>query len=94
MFIQYRINTLMGMLEATKQNLGLAALPCFIADTDPKLYRICSPLPELATDLWLLTHEDLRNVARVRAFIDFIASWLKPYTDLLEGRRPMLAIRE
>lgn len=85
--MQYRSNTLMGMLEAAKQNLGLAALPCFIADLDPDLYRVRSPLPELATELWLLTHEDLRNVVRVRVFIDFVASWLKSYTDLLEGRR-------
>ncbi len=85
--IQYRSNTLMGMLEATKQNLGLVTLPCFIADPDPDLYRVSSSLPELGTELWLLTHEDLRNVVRVRVFIDFVASWLKSYTDLLEGRR-------
>jgi len=85
--IQYRSNTLMGMLEAAKQNLGLVALQCFIADPDPDLYRVRSPLPELATELWLLTHEDLRNVVRVRVFIDFVASWLNSYTDLLEGRR-------
>lgn len=91
--IQYRSNTLMGMLEAVKQNLGLVALPCFIADPDTSLERVRSPLPELATDLWLLTHEDLRNVARVRAFIDFIASSLKPQIDLLEGQRPMAAFR-
>ena len=85
--IRYRTNTLMGMLEATKQNLGLAALPCFIADSEPTLYRVRSPLPELATDLWLLTHEDIQNVMRVRTFIDFIASSLKPQIDLLEGQR-------
>lgn len=87
--IQYRSNTLVGMLEAAKQNLGLVALQCFSADPDPDLYQVCSPLPELATELWLLTHEDLRNVVRVRVFIDFVASWLNPYTDLLEGRRPI-----
>jgi DNA-binding transcriptional LysR family regulator len=90
--IQYRINTLMGMLEAVKQNLGLAALPCFMADPDPDLERVHSPLPEMATALWVLTHEDIRNVSRVRAFIDFIASSLKPQIDLLEGQRPMGAI--
>lgn len=85
--IRYRINTLMGMLEAAKHNLGLVALPCFIADTDPDLHQVRPPLPELAADLWLLTHEDLRNVLRINTFIDFIASSLKPQKDLLEGQR-------
>jgi len=85
--MQYRSNTLIGMLEAAKQNLGLAALPCYIVEPDLDLHPVRLPLPELATELWLLTHEDLRNVVRVRVFIDFVASWLKPYTDLLEGRR-------
>ncbi len=84
--IPFRINTLMGMLEAVKQNLGLAALPCFMADPDPDLERVHSPLPELAAALWVLTHEDIRNVSRVSAFIDFIASSLKPQIDLLEGK--------
>lgn len=92
--IHYRINTLMGMLEAVKQNLGLAALPCFMGDSDPDLERVRSPLPVLATDLWLLTHEDIRHVSRVRALIDFIASSLKPQIDLLEGQRPMQRARE
>lgn len=87
MVIRYRINTLIGMLEAAKQSLGLVALPCYMADPDPDLRRVHSPLPELATALWVLTHEDIRNVARVRTFIEFVASALKPQTELFEGQR-------
>ncbi|PAU75463.1 hypothetical protein [Halomonas salipaludis] len=32
---------------------------------------------ELATDLWLLTHPDLRQVARIRAFMAFGAEVLQ-----------------
>lgn len=39
-------------------------------------------------DLWLLTHEDLRNTARVRIFLDFMAAALAANADLLEGRCP------
>ncbi len=39
-------------------------------------------------DLWLLTHEGLRNTTRVRAFMDFMADTLATDADLLEGRRP------
>ena len=40
------------------------------------------------TDLWLLTHEDLRNTARIRLFMDFMTAALAADADLLEGRRP------
>ena len=40
----------------------------------PNLIRLASPEPELAADLWLLTHRDLRQSARVRALLDFLAA--------------------
>lgn len=39
-------------------------------------------------DLWLLTHKDIRNVARLHVFINFIASLLKSQRVLPEGQRP------
>ena len=63
-------------------------VPCAIADPDPGLVRI-APFPgDFRLDLWLLTHEDLRQTARIRAFVDFIAEALAAQADLLEGRRP------
>ena len=60
-------------------------LPCGIADLDPGLRRV-APLPESFTlDLWLLTHEDLRRTARIRAFLDFMAEALAQEAPLLEG---------
>ena len=52
--------------------MGLAALPCAIADREADLIRL-APFPEdFGLDLWLLTHEDLRQTARIRAFLDFM----------------------
>jgi hypothetical protein len=42
---------------------------------------------EVDTRIWLLTHEDLRHMGRVRAFLDFMAAALVGERDLLEGRR-------
>jgi hypothetical protein len=39
----------------------------------------------MASALWLLTHPDMRRVARIRAFLDFMAPWLEQRRDLLEG---------
>jgi DNA-binding transcriptional LysR family regulator len=81
----YRVNTLLGIAEAAAGGVGLALLPCFIGMMVPGLARLCAPLPELEGELWLLTHPDLSNTARVRAFLDFCASAMASRHKLLEG---------
>ncbi len=84
--IVFRLNTLMGMLDATKEAMGLAPLPCFIADPEPTLRRVREPVHDLEVGLWLLTHQDLRQTARVRAFLDFMGREIRTQRDILEGR--------
>ncbi|GGY04986.1 LysR family transcriptional regulator [Litchfieldella qijiaojingensis] len=69
---RYRVDTMLGMFAAVRDGMGLAVLPCYLADADHALARLTDPIPELATDLWLLTHPDLRHVARIRALLDFV----------------------
>ncbi len=84
---QVRSNNLLGLLGTAKAGLGVATLPCFMGDPEPGLERVTAPNPELASALWLLTHQDLRTTARVRAFLDFMAQSLASDIDLLEGHR-------
>ncbi len=51
----------------------------------PGLAQLTPPLPELEGELWLLTHPDLRNTARVRAFIDFCAAEIAKRKEIIEG---------
>jgi len=81
-----RCNTLLGLYEAAVQGLGVVSLPCFLADPDARLMRILVPPDELTSELWLLTHPDLRRTARVRALMDFLAEVLEKEKDLIEGR--------
>ncbi len=82
---RYRIDTLLGMHAAVCDGHGLAVLPCYLGDDDARLARAGDPIPELATDLWLLTHPDLRRVARIRAFLDFTAQSLSQMQARLLG---------
>ena len=61
------------MASAARAGIGLALLPCFLADPEPALERLFIADGEAETGLWLLTHEELRHTARVRAFLDFLA---------------------
>jgi len=72
-------------MNAAKEGLGVAPLPCFIGDNEKKLVRIMEPPPELTSELWVLTHSDLRNTARVRTLFTFLHESFKAQKDLFEG---------
>ncbi len=71
---------------AVKAGLGLALLLCYLGDLETDIERILEPFDELARELWLITYEDLRNTARVRAFFDHVGGGLLARRALLEGR--------
>jgi len=81
----YRINTVLGLAEATAAGLGLGLLPCFIGAKTPGVTRLTPPLPDVVEGLWLLTHADLRATARVRAFMDFAGAEIAKRRKELEG---------
>ncbi len=84
----YRSNSLLNQLTAVREGIGLAALPCFLGDSEAGLIRVIAPIPELARELWLVTHKDLRHTARIGAFFAMMAEAVKADRPLLEGRLP------
>ncbi|MGY4877541.1 LysR family transcriptional regulator [Vreelandella aquamarina] len=75
--VAYRLDSMLGMQSAVRQGAGIAVLPCYLADADEALLRLSAPIESLTTQLWLLTHPDLRHVARVRAFMEAMTEGLK-----------------
>lgn len=82
----YRLNTVLGLAQAVEAGIGIALLPCFIGDRTPSLTRVVSEVMSFDGALWLLTHPDLKNSARVRAFLEFMGKELARRRPLLEGR--------
>lgn len=78
--------TVTGLLSAVRSGLGLAALPCIVAELDPDLVRCLPPAASGAREVWLLTHERLRHTPRVRAVLDFLGDRLKRHARLVEER--------
>ena len=83
--IVYKINTVLGLAEAVEAGAGIGYVPCFIADARPSLARLAPPEPTFGSDLWLLTHPDLRHSARVRVFLDFLAGELAKRRNFIDG---------
>jgi DNA-binding transcriptional LysR family regulator len=70
--ISISVDSLVGMADAAVNGLGAAMLLCPLGDARPELVRLGDPDPQLNTQIWILTHPDLRQVARVRAFSQFM----------------------
>jgi DNA-binding transcriptional LysR family regulator len=66
--IAMRVDSLLGMVEAVRGGAGAGLLLCPLAEGDERLVRLAPPNPALDTPIWILTHPDLRQVARMRAF--------------------------
>lgn len=70
---------------AARAGLGLAMLPCMVADADPGLIRVSPAPPVPGRDIWLLTHNDLRKTARVRAFMGFAEKVIRRQKGVITG---------
>jgi DNA-binding transcriptional LysR family regulator len=87
--VALRADTLTALAHAAAAGLGVVALPCYLGDASPALHRVRGAISDMATELWVLTHEDLRATARIRAVIDALVAALGQQRDLCEGRRPL-----
>ncbi len=70
--IAVRLDTLVGMADAVAAGLGVGWLLCPLAAQRPGLVELAPPDPTMDTGIWVLTHPDLRQVARVRALTAFL----------------------
>ena len=74
-------------VEAARAGMGLAALPCFIGDAVDGLRRAPGCEPYFNYDIWLLSHPDLRDAARLRTFRAFVVDVFERKQALLTGQQ-------
>lgn len=75
-------------IEMARAQMGLVMIPCIAGDSVPDLVRATRRDPTPSRDIWILTHEDLRRTARVRAFMDFAEMVLRDNKAVLLGQLP------
>ncbi len=86
--IGLRIEGFDGVARACANGLGLAVLPCFLGDSLPPLRRMQDPLPDVASELWVLTHPDLRKTARIHTVFQLLHQELGARAKALQGTEP------
>ena len=65
-------SNLVAQLRATLAGAGLCVLPAFLAGEEEGLVRVLPEEISLTRSLWLTVHQDLAELARVRAAVGFI----------------------
>ncbi len=84
--VVYRTSSLVNQCLAARAGIGVALLPCYLGDSEHGLERaLAEPVAELATELWMVTHRDLRNTARVRAFFAIVGGGMAGERSVFEG---------
>ncbi|MFK7928581.1 MAG: LysR family transcriptional regulator [Myxococcota bacterium] len=76
------------MVQAVRNGLGISALPTYIADPDPTLRRLQVPAVRHMADLWLLSHPDLRNNARLRLARSCVSDAIRAFAPIFRGDEP------
>jgi DNA-binding transcriptional LysR family regulator len=71
--------------ELVAAGAGLSVFPCFVGDSDTRLVRVASPIPELYSEQWLVSHHEERHRPEVRRVADRIAKLMKQHGPLFRG---------
>lgn len=75
----------LGGLAAIRSDMGLFPLPLPAASYTPTIKRVLTEHFNVTLDLWLLTHRDLKETARIRAIIDLLVEEVRGDRQLFLG---------
>ena len=65
-------SNLLAQMQATLAGGGICVLPHFLAVQDPRLVPVLPQAVAIIRSFWLIVHADLKDVARIRATMDFV----------------------
>ena len=71
--IALRADSLETSATFVQRGLGVARLPEIVGNSMASVEAVNGLSSPTHRSLWILTHQDLRNVERIRRFIDFVA---------------------
>lgn len=79
-------NSMSNLLATVKAGLGVTTLPCIVGDPEPDLVRCLGDLPELDSEMYLVTRAEMKDLPRVRAFTDFLTARVAAVRHQLAAR--------
>ena len=71
--VRHAIQDINLVAEAVRHRMGMAFMPCFSTYFEPEIVRVPGATTVHHSDMWVLTHRDLRLSARMRVLREIIA---------------------
>ena len=68
------INNILGIMRACQRGLGIAMLPDYLVEEDGGLVQLFVDGEEISLDAYFVYPEELKSVARVQVFRDFLVA--------------------
>jgi DNA-binding transcriptional LysR family regulator len=68
------INNVIGVLRACQRGLGVAMLPDYLIEQDGGLVQLFGATDAVAVDAYFVYPEEMKSVARIQVFRDFLVS--------------------
>jgi DNA-binding transcriptional LysR family regulator len=68
------LNNILGLLRACERGVGIALLPDYLIEENHGLVQLLTQTDPLALDAYFVYPEELKSVARVQVFRDFLVS--------------------
>jgi len=84
--VRHSIDSLDLKLEALRCCMGMTLMPCFAVFNDDDIVRVPGATITHHSDMWVLTHKDLRLSARLRVLREIIAEEFGKLRHQLDSR--------
>jgi DNA-binding transcriptional LysR family regulator len=85
---EIRSSSINAQHALTVAGAGICMLPQFIGGQDDRLQSVLHPEIELTRSFWLIVHKDVRQLARVAAFVDWLLLLVAGTPGMSASARP------
>ncbi|HEY0125108.1 MAG TPA: LysR family transcriptional regulator [Rhizobium sp.] len=86
--ITVTVNRPRSLHDLVLAGAGVAVLPCFVGDLEPRLERVGEEVASLRHGQWIVMNDTDRHRREIRVVVDRMARLLKSHADLFAGNRP------
>jgi DNA-binding transcriptional LysR family regulator len=84
--VRHAISDIGLAVEAVRAKMGMGFIPCFAVYREPDIVRVPGAPVVHHSDMWVLTHKDLRLSARMRVLREIIAEAFQEVRSELDSR--------
>jgi DNA-binding transcriptional LysR family regulator len=80
-----RSSSINAQAELIASGAGIGILPCFMGDHTPGLVRLLAGEVEIQRSFWLVVHRDVRRIARIDLFIQWLVETMARLQPTMQG---------